>query len=75
MRALKVVLSAVCFTGAWMLLIAAPSWAHDSGAIQGSVERDNGKGIGGVTVVLSEMGRVEITDGNGNFRFASVPAG
>ena len=58
-----------------MLLIAAPSWAQSTGAINGSVERENGKGIGGVTVVLSEMGRVEITDGNGNFRFASVPAG
>ena len=59
---------------ALVLIAVAPVFAQSSG-IDGTVERDNGKGIGGVTVVLSEMGRVEITGDDGGFRFLDVPAG
>ncbi|MCG8455971.1 MAG: TonB-dependent receptor, partial [Holophagales bacterium] len=55
-------------------VIAAPILAQGSGRIEGKVTRDNGDGVGGVTVVVSELGLVEITDNDGTFRF-SAPAG
>ena len=57
-----------------LLLIALPALAQD-GQIDGTVTRDDGKGIGGVTVVVSELGQVEITDNSGKFAFRGVPAG
>ncbi len=75
MRALKVVVSAVLFTGALLLLGVAPSWAQDTGRITGNVDRENGRGMGGVTVVVSELGSVEITAADGSFRFNGIPAG
>ena len=58
---------------ALILISVSPVLAQ--GSIDGTVTRDNGKGVGGVTVVLSELGRVEITGNNGAFRFVDVPAG
>lgn len=58
-----------------LILIAASPVAAQLGSIEGTVERDNGKAVGGVTVVLSELGRVEITDPEGDFRFVGVPDG
>lgn len=57
-----------------VLLCAFPALAQDGG-IEGTVVRDDGKGVGGVTVVVSELGRVEITSNNGGFAFRGVPAG
>ncbi|MEM6796334.1 MAG: TonB-dependent receptor [Acidobacteriota bacterium] len=57
------------------LLAAAPVWAQNSGSIDGKIERENGRGVGGVTVVVSELGRVEITSNDGSFRFGGIPAG
>ncbi len=57
-----------------LLLLAFPALARDGG-IEGTVTRDDGSGVGGVTVVLGELGRVEITDGSGDFAFRGVPAG
>lgn len=75
MRALKVLFSAVLFAGALMLLVAVPGMAQDSGRVTGQVVRDDGQGVGGVTVVVSELGAVEITNAEGSFRFDGVPAG
>ncbi|MEL7059452.1 MAG: TonB-dependent receptor [Acidobacteriota bacterium] len=61
-----------CFFFLALALIAAPVLAGD---VAGSISRDDGSTIGGVTVVLSELGMVEITDDDGVFRFANVPAG
>ena len=58
---------------AFLLLCTVPVLAQ--GTIEGTVARDDGKGLGGVTVVLSELGRVEITGSDGGFTFRSVPAG
>ena len=58
---------------AFLLLCTAPVLAQ--GTIEGTVTRDDGRGIGGVTVVLSELGRVEITGGDGGFTFRNVPDG
>lgn len=59
---------------ALFLLLAAPALAQQ-GTIEGEVTRPNGKGLGGVTVVVSELGAVEITDNEGRYRFVDVPAG
>ncbi|MEM1181208.1 MAG: TonB-dependent receptor [Acidobacteriota bacterium] len=56
-------------------LTLAPAWAQGAGSIDGTVERENGKGVGGVTVVVSELGAVEITNNDGTFQFSNVPAG
>jgi len=70
MRGIKV-LSAV------LLLVAgtAPVLAQGTGRIEGEIVRPNGKGLGGVTVVLSELGSVEITNNEGRFVFEGVPEG
>ena len=59
---------------AFSVLLVVPALAQD-GQIEGTVARDDGKGVGGVTVVLNELGRVEITGGSGAFAFRGVPAG
>jgi len=50
-------------------------FAQDSGMIEGTVVRDNGSGIGGVTVIINEIGAIEVTRRDGGFTFSSVPAG
>ena len=57
------------------LLALPPLIAQGTGRIEGRVQRDNGSGIGGVTVVVSELGMVEITDNNGSFAFDDVADG
>ncbi len=57
------------------LLCAAPAVAQGNGQIEGTVTKEDGKGVGGVTVVVSELGLVEITNTDGSFRFGGVPAG
>ncbi len=59
---------------AFLLLFALPALAQD-GQIEGTVTRDDGEGVGGVTVVLNELGRVEITGSSGDFAFRGLPAG
>ena len=59
---------------ALLLLCAVPALAQ-GGEIDGTVTRENGKGLGGVTVVVSELGLVEITDNSGRYAFRNVPAG
>lgn len=49
--------------------------AQGSGRIDGTVARDSGTGMGGVTVVLAETGGVAISDQEGRFSFSGVPAG
>ena len=49
--------------------------AAQTGRIEGSVERENGAGIGSVVVVINETSDATLTDNSGDFRFAAVPAG
>ena len=58
-----------------LTLISVSPVLAQAGSIDGKVTRDNGKGVGGVTVVLSELGRVDVTGNGGEFRFVDVPAG
>ncbi len=62
----------------WMvalaLVCAGPALAQD-GRIEGTVTRDDGSGVGGVTVVASELGEIQVTGGDGSFVFHKLPAG
>ena len=43
--------------------------------VEGTVVRASGEGIGGVTVVLEQLRRAELTDAEGRFAFGNVPPG
>lgn len=59
-----------------LALLAPPTWSQQAtGNISGNVSQPNGDPISGVTVVVSELGLVEITDRRGAFAFENVPAG
>ncbi|MEM8960400.1 MAG: TonB-dependent receptor [Acidobacteriota bacterium] len=59
---------------ALVALLAAPVWAQ-GGQIEGKITRANGDGLGGVTIVVNELGAVEISQNDGSFSFTGVPAG
>ena len=58
------------------LLCGRPALAgQDAGSIDGHVMRDSGAGVSGVAVVVNETTLTGISDANGRFAFAQVPAG
>lgn len=58
------------------LIFASTLWAQATGRINGRVVKDaGGGGIGGVVVVLNELGQATLTDSNGAFSFEGVPPG
>ena len=71
MRAIKFLVGVACAA----LLVPPALMAQGNGRIEGSVTRDDGKGVGGVTVVVSELGSVEITTSDGSYTFDNVPSG
>jgi iron complex outermembrane receptor protein len=57
-------------------LWADPGLAQQgSGRIEGRVVREDGSGVGGVSVVLNELSLTDITQVSGIFAFSNVPAG
>ncbi len=56
-------------------LLLPAAWAQGSGRIEGTVTREDNRGLGGVSVVVAQLGLAELTDSEGRYRFASVPAG
>ena len=46
-----------------------------TGRIEGRVVRDDGSGVGGVSVVLNELSFTDITQVSGTFLFSGVPVG
>lgn len=64
----------IAMVALWLLALG-PATAQSDGRIEGRVTKQDGKGIGGVTVVVSELGAVEITDNDGSFVFEDVPPG
>lgn len=71
-RLLIITVALAILLGTWG---ATALLAQGSGNIDGKIERPNGQGIGGVTVVVTEVGRVEITNNEGAYRFAGLPEG
>ncbi len=55
--------------------LAAPSRGQDAGSISGHVRDTSGRGVGGVTVAVRELGRSAATDHDGGYSIAGVPAG
>jgi outer membrane receptor protein involved in Fe transport len=68
---LAVVCGFVCFF-AFASLVAAQTPGRIEGRI---VRQDDGAGIGGVTVVVEELGRAELTDADGKYAFQRVAPG
>ncbi len=69
---IKRVLSAALLT----VLVACPmAMAQGSGRIEGSIARESGAGIGGVAVIVNEIGAAELSQPDGSFRFSGVAAG
>jgi outer membrane receptor for ferrienterochelin and colicins len=60
------------FLGFCLTLFATSVFAQQ-GFISGRITRANGSGIGGVIVQVVELQKVELSDANGNFRFAIPP--
>ena len=62
--------------GCWMVLLAVGgvAWAQN-GSLEGRIVRENGRGIGAVSVVITELGAAALTDRNGNFSIADVQPG
>jgi len=58
-----------------LALVAPAAIAQGNGSIQGRVAREDGTGLGGVSVVVNELGLAELTDTQGNFSFNAVPPG
>lgn len=58
---------------ALLLLCGTAAWAN--GQITGKITTENGKGIGGVSVIVSELGLAELTDNDGLVRFSNIPPG
>ena len=57
------------------VLLSAPAAAQDTGTIEGQVTLADGTPVGGVTVTVAGTDLVALTDPNGVFGLANVPAG
>jgi outer membrane receptor protein involved in Fe transport len=49
--------------------------APGSGRLEGVVVRQDGSGVGGVLVLIDELGKSELTDVNGRYAFGGIPVG
>ena len=56
-------------------LFAMTTFAQETGRIAGRVAREDGTGVGSVTVVINEISMADITDQGGSFAFDNVPVG
>jgi iron complex outermembrane receptor protein len=65
-----------CVVFAVVLMLAAPAaQAQGSGQIEGQVAREDGSGVGGVTVVVDEVGGASLTGNDGSFAFGGLATG
>ena len=70
----------LCATAAlilgWSLLVAADLRAQEqAGRIAGRLQREDGTSIGGVSLLLNDIGATAISDRSGEFSFPNVPPG
>ena len=70
-KTIRLILTMACV----LLCAAVPAIAQETGSISGTVTQADGRGISGVTVVVNELGLVEITDRSGGYSFTDVPVG
>ena len=59
----------------FVLLASATVATAQNGKIEGAVTREDGSGIRGVSVVIEELGKAEITSSTGAYEFVNIPAG
>lgn len=64
-----------CLTVAISLLVVAPTVAQETGVVVGTLTDSNEEPLNGVTVVVSELDRAEISNAEGRFRIAGIPPG
>jgi outer membrane receptor protein involved in Fe transport len=56
--------------------LAAQTSGPGSGRLEGQVVRqDDRSGVGGVNVLVEELGKAELTDASGKYAFGGIPAG
>ncbi len=60
---------------AFCFLLTGAAMAQEAGQIEGQVTDTDGKGLSNVVVGVQEADLVSITDANGAYRIAAVPAG
>jgi len=72
-RPLRAICLAVCAVAVASSATAQP--APGSGRLEGIVVREDGSGVGGVLVLIEELGKSELTDVNGRYAFGGIPAG
>lgn len=68
----------VCYIAMSLLLLLLGTGfaaAQGTGRIEGRVTREDGTGIGGVSVRIDQLDQVVLTDSQGAYAFAGVPAG
>jgi iron complex outermembrane receptor protein len=67
------------WTLVWMAVLvvgsALPALAQGTGNIEGTIARQGGSPLGGVSVVINGLDRAQLTGANGAFSFRAVPAG
>jgi outer membrane receptor protein involved in Fe transport len=70
---LGVICLAVCSLAGVRSVAAQP--AAGAGRLEGLVIRQDGSGVGGVLVLIEELGRSELTDVTGKYAFGGLPPG
>jgi hypothetical protein len=63
------------FTCCLFIMVSGPSWAQESGAIEGRVALSNNDRVHRATVLLVELGLTVETDETGRYRFENVGEG
>jgi len=58
----------------FILCLASGAFAQANGRLQGTISKD-GQGVGGVVVLVNEVGSSTLTDPRGRFAIAGLPAG
>lgn len=61
--------------GLVFLMVAVPTHGQSKGSLEGTVAREDGSGIGGVTVAVKELGLAEITRSDGSYSINRIAAG
>lgn len=72
---MKLLRSPVPWILALALVLPLAAIAQDVGVLSGRIVREDGTAIGGVSIVINELGMAQVADAQGKYRFDNVPAG